>query len=47
MSTATNLNELQEQVRSRYNELSKRLQQVAHYLLDNKISVASDTIAIL
>ncbi len=36
MSTATNLNELQEQVRSRYNGLSKRLQQVAHYLLDNK-----------
>lgn len=47
MSTATNLNELQEQVRSRYNGLSKRLQQVAHYLLDNKNSVAFDTIAIL
>ena len=46
-STATNLNELQEQVRSRYNGLSKRLQQVAHYLLDNKNSVAFDTIAIL
>lgn len=47
MSTATNLNELQEQVRSRYNGLSKRLRQVAHYLLDNKNSVAFDTIATL
>ncbi len=29
MSNASNLNEFQEQVRSRYDELSKRLQQVA------------------
>lgn len=47
MSTATNLNEFQEQVRARYDELSKRLQQVARYVLDNTNSVAFDTVAII
>ncbi|MDC9614021.1 MurR/RpiR family transcriptional regulator [Xenorhabdus khoisanae] len=47
MSAASNLNELQEQVRSRYGELSKRLQQVARYVLDNTNSVAFDTVAVI
>lgn len=47
MSAASNLNELQEQVRSRYGELSKRLQQVARYILDNTNSVAFDTVAVI
>ncbi|CDG89766.1 MurR/RpiR family transcriptional regulator [Xenorhabdus bovienii] len=47
MSAASNLNELQEQIRSRYGELSKRLQQVAKYVLDNTNSVAFDTVAVI
>ncbi|MBC8946612.1 MULTISPECIES: MurR/RpiR family transcriptional regulator [Xenorhabdus] len=47
MSAASNLHELQEQVRSRYDELSKRLQQVARYVLDNTNSVAFDTVAVI
>ncbi|MCW7760481.1 Fe-S cluster assembly protein HesB [Photorhabdus luminescens] len=47
MSVASNLNEFQEQVRSRYSELSKRLQQVARYVLDNTNSVAFDTVAVI
>ncbi|AKH65615.1 MULTISPECIES: MurR/RpiR family transcriptional regulator [Photorhabdus] len=47
MSVASNLNEFQEQVRSRYGELSKRLQQVAQYVLDNTNSVAFDTVAVI
>ncbi|EPB3782225.1 MurR/RpiR family transcriptional regulator [Providencia stuartii] len=47
MSTASNLNEFQEQVRSSYDELSKRLQQVARYVLDNTNSVAFDTVAVI
>ncbi|WP_445493910.1 MurR/RpiR family transcriptional regulator [Photorhabdus sp. SF281] len=47
MSVASNLNEFQEQVRSRYGQLSKRLQQVARYVLDNTNSVAFDTVAVI
>ncbi|AWK41631.1 SIS domain-containing protein [Photorhabdus laumondii subsp. laumondii] len=47
MSVASNLNEFQEQVRSRYSGLSKRLQQVARYVLDNTNSVAFDTVAVI
>lgn len=36
---------LQEEIRERYDTLSKRLKQVAHYLLDNSSSVAFDTVA--
>lgn len=36
---------LQEEIRERYDTLSKRLKQVAHYLLDNSNSVAFDTVA--
>ncbi|HBC1013116.1 TPA: MurR/RpiR family transcriptional regulator [Escherichia coli] len=47
MTSASNLNELKEQIRSRYDELSKRLQQVARYVLDNTNSVAFDTVAVI
>lgn len=45
MAVAKNLSELQDQIRDRYNELSKRLQQVAKYLIDNKNIVAMQTVA--
>lgn len=45
MPMATSLRELQEQIRERYDSLSKRLQQVAHYVLDNTNSIAFDTVA--
>ncbi|WP_413111894.1 MurR/RpiR family transcriptional regulator [Thaumasiovibrio sp. DFM-14] len=45
MPIAISLTELQDQIRSRYDELSKRLQQVAAYVLDNPNSVAFDTVA--
>ncbi|MGF1700869.1 MurR/RpiR family transcriptional regulator [Photobacterium makurazakiensis] len=47
MSAATNLTELQDQIRTRYGDLSKRLQQVARYVLDNTNSVAFDTVAVI
>ncbi|UIN02610.1 MurR/RpiR family transcriptional regulator [Yersinia ruckeri] len=47
MSTANSLNELQQQIRDRYDGLSKRLQQVSRYVLDNTNSVAFDTVAML
>lgn len=47
MTTATSLNELQQQIRDRYDSLSKRLQQVSRYVLDNTNSVAFDTVAVI
>lgn len=47
MSTPNNYSELQDVIRSRYGELSKRLQQVAAYVLDNTNSVAFDTVAVI
>jgi DNA-binding MurR/RpiR family transcriptional regulator len=47
MTTATSLNELQQQIRDRYDNLSKRLQQVSRYVLDNTNSVAFDTVAVI
>lgn len=47
MAMATTLRELQQQIRARYDTLSKRLQQVARYVLDNTNSVAFDTVAII
>ena len=47
MTTATSLNELQQQIRDRYDGLSKRLQQVSRYVLDNTNSVAFDTVAVI
>lgn len=47
MPVATNLTELQDQIRTRYANLSKRLQQVACYVLDNNNSLAFDTVAVI
>ncbi|MGF1725279.1 MurR/RpiR family transcriptional regulator [Photobacterium nomapromontoriensis] len=47
MTVATTLTELQDQIRTRYGDLSKRLQQVARYVLDNSNSVAFDTVAVI
>ena len=47
MSVATNLTELQEQIRTGYSDLSKRLKQVACYVLDNNNSLAFDTVAVI
>jgi len=47
MSVATNLTELQDQIRTRHGDLSKRLQQVARYVLENNNSIAFDTIAVI
>lgn len=47
MTTAHNITELQNQIRTRYGELSKRLQQVASYVLENSHSLALDTIAVI
>ncbi|MBE1276652.1 MurR/RpiR family transcriptional regulator [Enterovibrio baiacu] len=47
MATATHLAELQQQIRHRYHDLSKRLQQVAYYVLDNPNSIAFDTVAVI
>lgn len=47
MATATSLSELQQQIRSRYDNLSKRIQQISRYVLDNPNSVAFDTVAVI
>lgn len=47
MSAPNNLAELQDQIRNRYSDLSKRLQQVAGYVLDNTNSIAFDTVAVI
>lgn len=41
----TQLSILQDDIRNRYDSLSKRLKQVARYILDNSNSVAFDTVA--
>lgn len=41
----TQLTILQDEIRRRYDTLSKRLKQVARYILDNSSSVAFDTVA--
>jgi len=46
-NAATNIVELQDQIRTRYGDLSKRLQQVASYVLENNNSLALDTIAVI
>ncbi|CAG9296321.1 MurR/RpiR family transcriptional regulator [Celerinatantimonas diazotrophica] len=45
MTTSSQLAELQEDIRTRYDSLSKRLKQVAQYILDNSNSIPFDTIA--
>ena len=41
----TQLSLLQDDIRRRYETLSKRLKQVARYILDNSNSIAFDTVA--
>ncbi|WP_376780846.1 MurR/RpiR family transcriptional regulator, partial [Mixta calida] len=41
----TQLSLLQDDIRRRYDTLSKRLKQVARYILDNSNSIAFDTVA--
>ena len=41
----TQLSLLQDEIRRRYDTLSKRLKQVARYILDNSNSIAFDTVA--
>ncbi len=43
--TATSFKQLQHQIHLRYNELSTRLQQVAKYLLENRSTIAFNTLA--
>lgn len=45
MKEATHLTNLQDEIRVRYDDLSKRLKQVAQYVLDNNHSVVFDTVA--
>lgn len=47
MKPANTLSELQEDIRKEYGNLSKRLQQVGQYLLDNPENVAFDTVAVI
>jgi len=43
--TASPLSELQNEIRNRYSSLSKRLKQIAQYILDNSSTIPFDTIA--
>lgn len=45
MNEPTQLTHLQEEIRLRYDSLSKRLKQVAEYILDNSNSVVFDTVS--
>ena len=47
MAPAKTLADLQDQIRENYGDLSKRLRQVAEYVINNHNSVAFDTIAII
>ncbi|TKI08873.1 MurR/RpiR family transcriptional regulator [Martelella alba] len=44
-TSSTQLSSLQDEIRDRYDTLSKRLKQVARYMLDNSHSIPFDTIA--
>ncbi len=47
MTKITTLTELQDEIRARYSSLSKRLQQVAAFVLDNKNSIAFETVSVI
>lgn len=47
MNKPTQLTNFQDEVRKRYDSLSKRLKQVAQYILDNGNSVIFDTVSII
>ena len=44
-TSSSQLSSLQDDIRNRYDTLSKRLKQVARYILDNSTSIPFDTIA--
>ena len=45
MQETSQLSNLQDEIRQRYDSLSKRLKQVAQYVLDNNNSIVFDTVA--
>lgn len=45
MNETSQLSQLQDEIRQRYDTLSKRLKQVARYILDNSDCIAFDTVA--
>lgn len=47
MNTSMKVEELENKIRERYDSLSKRLKQVAKYILDNPNSVVFDTVAVI
>ena len=47
MNEPTQLEHFQEEIRKRYDTLSKRLKQVAQYILDNGNSVVFDTVSVI
>ncbi|OOF71144.1 MurR/RpiR family transcriptional regulator [Rodentibacter caecimuris] len=47
MEENAQLKDLQNKIRARYDNLSKRLKQVAQYILDNSDSIVFDTVAVI
>ena len=47
MNKSLELEQLESQIRERYESLSKRLKQVAKYILDNSNSIVFDTVAVI
>ncbi|KGQ69557.1 Fe-S cluster assembly protein HesB [Chelonobacter oris] len=47
MNKSLALEQLESQIRDRYDNLSKRLKQVAKYILDNSNSIVFDTVAVI
>ncbi|TNH06873.1 MurR/RpiR family transcriptional regulator [Testudinibacter sp. TR-2022] len=47
MNKSLELEQLESQIRDRYDNLSKRLKQVAKYILDNSNSIVFDTVAVI
>ncbi|MGR3806792.1 MurR/RpiR family transcriptional regulator [Pasteurella testudinis] len=47
MNKSLELEQLESQIRDRYDSLSKRLKQVAKYILDNSNSIVFDTVAVI
>ena len=46
MKEKSQLTNLQTEIQTRYDSLSKRLKQVAKYILDNSDSIVFDTVAV-
>ncbi len=47
MKEKSQLTNLQTEIQTRYDSLSKRLKQVAKYILDNSDSIVFDTVAVI